>query len=170
MDDLKGIVQLPKKKTKKKFGERRAERRRRVELLVLSGKGVSEIASQTGYSEDTIRGDVEFLQEQWAQKPEAKDAYDKRVATLKAMSQYALEESCNEKNPANTRISWFQGWYKMGTELAELTGTAKYAEQKILSKEAIKSALEIVGEIWEGEYECPECGYRWGKDTEEEKE
>ena len=43
-------------------------------------------------------------------------------------------------------------WKKMGLDAA------------MVSEEAVKSALEIVGELWEGGVnKCPECGHRWGK-------
>jgi len=123
---------------KKKFGETRDARRRRVELLLLSGKTISEISAETGYHEDTIDSDVEFLKEEWSKKPEAKDAYEKRVATLRAMCQYALEQSQSDKNPPATRIAWFQGWTKMSDELATLTGVGKYAERVLLIPESLQ--------------------------------
>lgn len=140
------------------------ERRREVELLVLAGRSVGEIAKMVGAHEDTVARDIDWLQERWSEKPEAKDAYDRRVATLRAMSQYALEQSQVEKNPPNTRLSWFQGWQKIADQLAILTGVEKYAEEALKTGLSIRSALEIVGEIWEGQFECPECGFGWEKE------
>lgn len=119
-------------------GKTKARRRREVELLLLSGRGLDEIAESVKVTKETVRSDIEFLQEEWSRKPQAEGAWEKRVATLRAMSQYALSESQSEKNPPATRIAWFQGWQKMADELAKLTGVGKYAERRLLIPESLQ--------------------------------
>lgn len=118
-------------------GKTKEERRRQVELLLLAGRSIPEIAQAVKAHEETVARDIKWLEKQWAKRPEAKGAYERRIATLKAMSQFALEKSQSEKSP-NTALGWFQAYGKMSDELAKLSGVGEFAESAILIPEALR--------------------------------
>lgn len=135
----------------KKVGETRAQRRRKVELRLLSGLGVAEISKALGYHEETIGKDIEYLQSTWAKRPEAKRSYEKRIATLSALSEYWLRQSQDESNPPNTRLSWAQGWMKLSDELASLTGVAAYAKEQLPKEKSLLEKMQGIFALGDAE-------------------